>query len=54
MMLTRLLAAALVAMLPAAASATCYGDHGAKTASQCADGQTWDATLQTCVASTTS
>lgn len=43
-----LLSALVLALLPAASFAGCMGEKEMST-SQCAQGQSWDATLQTCV-----
>ncbi len=47
-----LLAVLALAAMPSIAAAMCSDGHApvVRTSSQCAEGQVWDATLQTCVA----
>lgn len=42
------LAALVLALAPAIASATCFGDHS-QQAMSCADGMIWDEKTATCV-----
>jgi len=43
------LAALVLAFLPAAAFAACSQDQQRHSTSQCGEGQTWDATSQSCI-----
>ena len=55
MKLKILVAAAVLAAAPSFALAMCnWGEHREQTASQCADGQVYDAATSTCVNQTTS
>lgn len=52
MRLTALLTTAILLAFPGVAAAQCYGSEEASMS--CAEGTTWDATSQTCVATATS
>lgn len=43
------LVAAVLSLAPLAAAAACGHGTGNQSATNCADGQTWDATTQSCV-----
>lgn len=46
------LATLVVTLLPAVASATCFGDRHEEASMSCADGTVWDADSRSCVPTT--
>ncbi len=49
-----LMTAAILSLAPGLALAMCNWDKSSTTASQCGQGQVWDATTQACITAATS